>query len=167
MRLVNAEKCLKQELGLPPDIPGLSINSASGDSSGQTAYIWRLAVEYLEADVGPQGVQFGYAKLNTVIDIPGFAGAKSISALGVYPIEYYAGFGGTDGLKARLLERGRKWAGLAGSVSHLAYRGIAYIWLKAGMGQSEPIKYNVRNHRNFSSEARMYLFVLFRSIRGS
>jgi hypothetical protein len=148
VRLVNAEKYLKQEIGLPPDVSGLSINSALGDSSRQTAYIWRLVVEYLDADVDLPGVHFGYAKMDSVIDIPGFAGTKEISALGVYPIEYYAGFDGLDGLKARLIERGRKWAGLTGNVSHLAYKGIAHVWLKSGTGQSAPTKFKVCGHRN-------------------
>ena len=69
---------------------------------------------------------FGYAGLGRVIDIPRFKGAKKISSLLAYPIKYYPGPGGMDGLKKRLVERGKKWATLAGGMHHVAYRGLAF-----------------------------------------
>lgn len=98
--------------------------------------MWRLVVEYVEADVAelgergetPSGHTFGYAGLGVVLDIATFTGAKKIARLPTYPIQYYAGPGGVDGLKERLIRRGKKWAAIAGGVNHLAYRGIAWRW---------------------------------------
>lgn len=134
VRLIHAEKCQKAEFGggsAAFDISGLSVgfDSANSDNS---KFLYRLVVEYVETDIGPKGVRYGYAGLGTVVDIPGFTGTKKISTLGVYPLQYYEGPGGPDGLKARLVERGKRWASLAGGVHHLSYKGIAYLWRRAG-----------------------------------
>ena len=103
-------------------------------------YFWRLVVEYVEVDIGSPAddlnsgtnspasrtSSFGYAGLGRVLDVQRFKGTKKISSLIAFPIQYYAGPGGVDGLKARLVERGRKWAKLAGGMHHVAYRGLAF-----------------------------------------
>lgn len=147
VRLLHADKCQKQELNgnAPLDMSGLSLGSdASGSSMDHSKFLWRLVVEYLEVDVALKGIQFGYAKNVSVIDIPGFSGTKKISNLGVYPIQYYSGPGGPAGLKERLVVRGRRWADLAGGVSHLAYQGIAHLWHKGSMGW-EVLKFSVND----------------------
>ena len=142
-RLIAAEKCQKTDMmsGNPAmgmDLSGLTLGfdlSGGGQSGADTSkLLWRLSLEYLETEIGPQGAQFGFAPLTHVIQIPGFSGTKKIKDLGVYPISYYAGPGGPEGLKARLVERGRRWASLTGGVHHLAYKGIAYLWKKTGGG---------------------------------
>ncbi|KAI0697369.1 P-loop containing nucleoside triphosphate hydrolase protein [Cytidiella melzeri] len=100
-------------------------------------------VEYLETDVSTKGVQFGYARLGNVIDIPGFSGTQSISTLGVYPMKYYAGPDGHEGLKTRLIARGKRWADFAGGVNHLAYKGVAYIWRRGSTGSYDAVKTSV------------------------
>jgi hypothetical protein len=135
VRLVHIEKCQKAEYGGVPaafDLSGLSIGYDPGNEADNSKFLYRLVVEYLETDVGPKGVKYGYAGLGAVIDIMGFSGPRKISSLGAYPIQYYEGPGGPEGLKARLVERGTRWAKLAGGVHHLAYKGIAFVWQRAG-----------------------------------
>ncbi len=149
-RLVQAEKCQKSNMlagsSISVDFGNLSLGFDSlggGQSTADNSKIfWRLVVEYLETEIGPQGVQFGYAFLGSSIEIPGFTGTKKIKSLGVYPMGYYAGPGGPDGLKERLVERGTRWASLAGGVHHLAYKGIAYQWKKSP-GGSQCQKFSV------------------------
>ena len=66
--------------------------------------------------------------LGVVLDIPTFTGTRKISELPAFPIQYYAGPGGVDGLKSRLIARGKKWETIAGGVHHLFYHGIASRW---------------------------------------
>ncbi|OCH84460.1 P-loop containing nucleoside triphosphate hydrolase protein [Obba rivulosa] len=157
VRLLNAERCQQLGgsgvvaashdpssflLGMP----------AQAEQGGQSAqYLWRLTVEYVEVDAGARGrrqrqhekdqgpepiqyedpsapPQFGYANLGSVLDIQMFQGTKKISDLPIYPLQYYAGPDGVDGLKKRLIGRGKKWATLAGGMHHVSYRGIAVRW---------------------------------------
>ncbi|KAH9835014.1 P-loop containing nucleoside triphosphate hydrolase protein [Rhodofomes roseus] len=138
VRLTHAELCQKMDpQGAVPaahDPTGLIVGRQ--DSTQNMQYIWRLVVDYVEADIADASdvhrrdapPEFGYAGLGVVLDIPTFTGAKKISELPVFPIQYYAGPGGVEGLKARLIDRGKKWAGIAGGVHHLSYQGIASRW---------------------------------------
>lgn len=137
VRLIHAEKCQSAEMGggsAAFDSSGLSVRFESSNQDDNSKFSYRLVVEYLETDVTPQGIYYGYAGLGTVLDVPGFTGTKKISSLGVYPMKYYEGPGGPNGLKERLVSRGKRWASLAGRVSHLAYKGIAFIWHRSGPG---------------------------------
>ncbi|PCH36944.1 nucleoside triphosphate hydrolase protein [Wolfiporia cocos MD-104 SS10] len=147
VRLAHAELCQVPELqGVIPaqDPTGLFIGQQGPDQGMR--YLWRLAVEYVEADVAEPGnkettsIGFGFAGLGAVIDIYSFSGTRKISSLPAYPIQYYAGPGGVEGLKERLVQRGKKWAGIAGGVHHLAYRGIAYQWM-----QKQYIKHSINS----------------------
>lgn len=152
VRLIHAEKCQKPDqpghVSAAFDPSGLSIGSDGGNEHSKL--MWRLVVEYVEVDIGTRKepgvgtVGFGWAGLGTVVDIPGFAGAKKITDLGVFPFDYYLGPGGPDGLRQRLIERGKKWAGMAGGVHHLFYQGIAYQFKRNSMGSGTYIKCNVR-----------------------
>ncbi|TCD68283.1 hypothetical protein EIP91_011249 [Steccherinum ochraceum] len=136
VRLIHAEKCQKHDSGpgavsAAYDPSGLTISGVDGNEYSKL--LWRLVVEYVEVDIGTRkepvsggSVGFGYAGLGTVLDIPGFVGAMKISELGVFPIQYYAGPGGPEGLRTRLITRGKKWVEMAGGAHHLAYSGIAY-----------------------------------------
>ena len=143
VRLVHSELCQKADNQAPVsaayDPTGLLTSKNQGQ---QMQYFWRLVVEYVEVDVAahvddldagndsssaaPQVSAFGYAGLGRVLDIPRFNGTKKISSLLAFPIQYYAGPGGVEGLKTRLIARGRKWVGLAGGMHHVAYRGLAF-----------------------------------------
>ena len=79
----------------------------SGNDADNSKFFYRLVAEYVEVDVSPKGVQYGYAGLGTVIDIPGFSGTRKIKSMGTYPIQYYEGPGGPEGLRTRLVERAR------------------------------------------------------------
>ncbi|KAI0089637.1 P-loop containing nucleoside triphosphate hydrolase protein [Irpex rosettiformis] len=145
VRLLHADKCQKQDLQgqISFDISGMALGfESSGSTTDNSKFLWRLVVEYLESDVSPSGTHFGYAKMGTTIDIPGFTGTRDISTLGAYPIKYYTGPGGPDGLKQRLVERGKQWAKYAGGVSHLSYKGIAHLWVKSVMGH-DAARYSV------------------------
>ena len=146
VRLVHAELCQKADHQAPVsaayDPTGLLTSKASQEQ--QMQYFWRLVVEYVEADIGApadslgelgtgvnaraagQKPGFGYAGLGRVIDVPRFKGTKKISSLIAYPIQHYPGPGGVAGLKQRLIERGKKWASLAGGMHHVAYRGLGF-----------------------------------------
>ena len=140
VRLIHAEKCQKHDAGpgavsAAYDPSGLSISGADGNEYSKL--LWRLVVEYVEVDIGTRkdpvsggAVGYGYAGLGTVLDIPGFSGTMKITDLGVYPLQFYAGPGGPEGLKERLVARGRKWVEIAGGVHHLSYSGIAYQYRK-------------------------------------
>ncbi|KZT08241.1 P-loop containing nucleoside triphosphate hydrolase protein [Laetiporus sulphureus 93-53] len=134
VRLLHAE-LLKTVRGLLTNVHDPTGLTVGKDDDGQyNDHMWRFKVEYVEADVPEPGLRtkttnkFGYADLGTALYIHGFAGARKISNLDVFPIDYYAGPGGTRGLKERLIKRGRKWAAIAGGVHHLAYQGMASYW---------------------------------------
>ena len=138
VRLTHAELCQKLDpQGAVPaahDPTGLIVGRQDGNQNMQ--YMWRLVVDYVEADVadaadarkGITSTGFGYAGLGVVLDIPTFTGTRKISELPAFPIQYYAGPGGVDGLKSRLIARGKKWETIAGGVHHLFYHGIASRW---------------------------------------
>ncbi|THH28748.1 hypothetical protein EUX98_g5449 [Antrodiella citrinella] len=147
VRLIHAEKCQKHDAGpgavsAAYDPSGLTISGVDGNEYSKL--LWRLVVEYVEVDIGTRKdpvsggpVGFGYAGLGTVLDIPGFVGATKISELGVFPIQYYSGPDGPDGLRKRLISRGRKWAQMGGGVHHLSYSGIAYQFRKHPPGYAK------------------------------
>lgn len=83
---------------------------------------WQVDVEYVEFDSlgASKEAQFGLAKQSLVISQ--FKGARKITGLSVYPMEYFAG---VEELKARLIERGEKWAKLQG-MHHMYHSGFAF-----------------------------------------
>ncbi|KAH9934468.1 P-loop containing nucleoside triphosphate hydrolase protein [Epithele typhae] len=142
VRLVHSELCQKADnqaaVSAAYDPTGLL--TSKGSTEQQMQYFWRLVVEYVEVDIGAPADDlnpttgsstahkstFGYAGLGRVLDIQRFKGTKKISSLLAYPVKYYPGPGGVSGLRTRLIERGRKWATLAGGMHHVAYRGLAF-----------------------------------------
>ena len=156
VRLVQSELCQKADNQAPVsaayDPTGLL---ASKNQEHQLQYFWRLVVEYIEVDIGSpadnltpdnappanQKPAFGYAGLGRVLDVPRFKGTKKISSLVAFPMQYYAGPGGVEGLKARLIERGKKWVTLAGGMHHVAYRGLAFKFK-----EMSHVKYSVSLH---------------------
>ncbi|KAH9903164.1 P-loop containing nucleoside triphosphate hydrolase protein [Cubamyces lactineus] len=147
LRLVHAELCQKADaqaaVSAAYDPTGLLTHRTSQEQ--QMQFFWRLVLEYIEVDIGSPADNlgelgtgigakvendapptFGYAGLGRVIDVPRFKGAKKISTLVAYPIQYYSGPGGVEGLKERLIQRGKKWAEVAGGMHHVAYRGLAF-----------------------------------------
>lgn len=160
VRLVHSELCQKADnqaaVSAAYDPTGLL--TSKGGQEQQMQYFWRLVVEYAEVDIGgpaenlgdlgtganvkrAQKSTFGYAGLGRVIDVARFKGTKKISSLVAYPINYYAGPGGMEGLKERLIARGKKWATLAGGMHHVAYRGLAFRFK-----ETSHVKHSVRLH---------------------
>ncbi|KAI0634500.1 P-loop containing nucleoside triphosphate hydrolase protein [Trametes polyzona] len=160
LRLVHAELCQKADAQAPVsaayDPTGLLTSKNSQEQ--QMQFFWRLVVEYVEVDIGSHTDSsasdgnsdkekekdarptFGYAGLGRVVDVPRFKGAKKISTLGTYPIQYYPGPGGVEGLKERLVKRGKKWVEVAGGMHHVAYRGLAFMFKERSY-----IKYSVNS----------------------
>ncbi len=158
VRLVHSELCQKADhnaaVSAAYDPTGLLTSKNSQEA--QMQYFWRLVLEYIEVDIGAPAenlgdlgtganverakrMPFGYAGLGRVIDIPRFKGTKKISQLAAYPVQYYSGPGGVDGLKERLISRGKKWAQIAGGMHHVAYRGLAFRFKETSY-----IKHSVR-----------------------
>lgn len=99
---------------------------------------WDFEAEYVEYNENyhmehsdPDVPKFGLARSPT-LSIPIFYGTAKISSLPHYPIKYHPQ---VDGIKARLIERGRKWCALQG-VHHKYFKGT-------GVDQNS-VKYNVR-----------------------
>ena len=72
-----------------------------------------------------------------------FGGVRKINSLEAYPIQYHPN---PEQLKARLLERGRKWVSFKG-IHHMHYSGTAAITAKVG-GRKQLMKYNVSTSSN-------------------
>ncbi|CDO77722.1 hypothetical protein BN946_scf184969.g73 [Trametes cinnabarina] len=165
LRLVHAELCQKADATAPVsaafDPTGLLTSKSSQEQ--QMQYFWRLVVEYVEVDTGGPAddlvdlgtgvlsnaqkdvpTVFGFAGLGRVIDVPRFKGAKKISSLPAYPIQYYSGPGGLEGLRERLIKRGKKWTEVAGGMHHVAYRGLAF-------------KFKDRSYVKFSVNSRIMI----------
>ncbi|KAH9940253.1 P-loop containing nucleoside triphosphate hydrolase protein [Amylocystis lapponica] len=140
VRLVHAERCQKLKNPMAAEDPMEAFVGVDVVKQNNQQMIWRLVVEYVEADIDAPAT-FGYACLGA-LNIPGFAGARKISGFQAYPIAYYPGPGGAEGLKERLAERGRKWAMIAGGMHHMAYRGMAFRWEERVLG-SRYLKSNV------------------------
>ncbi|EPS96936.1 hypothetical protein FOMPIDRAFT_130886 [Fomitopsis schrenkii] len=166
VRLTHAELCQKLDpQGAVPaahDPTGLIVGRQDGNQNMQ--YMWRLVVDYVEADIadatdarkGSAPTGFGYAGLGVVLDIPKFTGTRKISELPAFPIQYYAGPGGVEGLKSRLVARGKKWETIAGGVHHLFYQGIASRWhLKSYVKHSVKSRVMI-DRRTFADTAPNY-----------
>ncbi|KAI0356819.1 P-loop containing nucleoside triphosphate hydrolase protein [Trametes cingulata] len=148
LRLIHTELCQKadSQAAVSAAFDPTGLLASKGSQEQQMQYFWRLVVEYIEVDIGSHtdaqargsgaasGAKprsdarpsFGYAGLGRVLDVPRFKGTKKISSLVVFPIEHYTGPGGVEGLKQRLIERGKKWVQVAGGMHHVAYRGLAF-----------------------------------------
>ncbi|KIL86775.1 hypothetical protein FAVG1_10031 [Fusarium avenaceum] len=89
--------------------------------------------KYFEFD----GKRFGYG--NTSVDIDEFQGAKKITSLSCYPLQYHHN---EDKLRRDLVERGKKFVSLSG-VHYKGYSGIAFMKRKKGM----VMKFNIQPSR--------------------
>ena len=75
-----------------------------------------IEVRFLDYD----GTRFGMSK--AIFDIPEFKGPRKISSLPVYPLAYHKD---SEVLKGQLIERGKKFVGLAG-MQYRLQKGIAF-----------------------------------------
>lgn len=104
------------------------------EGCGMTGPYYTLDCEYVEAfgnqpDTTRDGEdiactdkkRFGRAKMTTMI--MGFQGSIKIHQLRMFPIDYHPK---RDEIRARLIERGRKWAAHDG-IHHKHYSGIAFL----------------------------------------
>lgn len=98
------------------------------DRNGAPVY-W-LTCKYVDYD----GTRFGTNKLN--VSIPAYGGTRNITSLATHPLQYHVN---AEDLKEKLIERGAKVEGFAGS-HYRAYNGMG--WRLGNMGAKE--KYTVK-----------------------
>ncbi|KAM0187451.1 hypothetical protein ACHAPI_011167 [Fusarium lateritium] len=89
--------------------------------------------KYFEFD----GKRFGYG--NVAMEIADFQGAKKITSLSCYPLQYHQN---EDKLRRDLVERGKKFVSLSG-VHYKSYSGIAFMKRKKGL----VMKFNIQPSR--------------------
>ena len=76
-----------------------------------------VEILYLDND----GKKYGMAEMD--LQIKNFQGVKKITSLPVYPLKYHPN---SDEMKARLVERGKKFAGMSG-MHYKNHQGMAYF----------------------------------------
>lgn len=89
--------------------------------------------KYFEFD----GKRFGYG--NTSVEMEEFQGAKKITSLTCYPLQYHQN---EEKLRRDLIERGKKFVSLSG-VHYKSYQGIAFLKRKKG----QVMKFNIQPSR--------------------
>ncbi|CAG1995237.1 unnamed protein product [Fusarium graminearum] len=89
--------------------------------------------KYFEFD----GKRFGYG--NTSVEMEEFQGAKKITSLTCYPLQYHQN---EEKLRRDLIERGKKFVSLSG-VHYKSYQGIAFMKRKKG----QVMKFNIQPSR--------------------
>jgi hypothetical protein len=89
--------------------------------------------KYFEFD----GKRFGYG--NTAVEMEEFQGAKKITSLSCYPLQYHQN---EEKLRRDLIERGKKFVSLSG-VHYKGYQGIAFMKRKKG----QVMKFNIQPSR--------------------
>lgn len=89
--------------------------------------------KYFEFD----GKRFGYG--NTSVEMEAFQGAKKITSLSCYPLQYHQN---EEKLRCDLIERGKKFVSLSG-VHYKSYQGIAFAKRKKG----QVMKFNIQPSR--------------------
>ena len=90
---------------------------------------WVLQGRYLDYD----GKKFG--EVSRALLIPEFRGAKLITALETYPLQYHKEL---DAVTSELIARGKKFMSLQG-MHHYAYNGLAHI-----KKDGQPIKFSLK-----------------------
>ncbi|PFH57905.1 hypothetical protein XA68_14426 [Ophiocordyceps unilateralis] len=109
------------------------VDMAYHQSSIMRGNFYVIEGKYLEFD----GKKFGYG--TSAEDIPEFQGARKITSLPCYPLQYHKD---ETRVRQNLIERGKKFVALSG-VHYKCYSGVAYMKRKKG----SIIKFNVQQSR--------------------
>jgi hypothetical protein len=106
------------------------------DDNGSDAWTpeHSVATEVRRANAGQ-----AFGRVRSRLIIAPFAGAIRVNTLDAYPIQFHSS---EKELRARLVARGRKWAGLRG-IHHMTYKGTAAFAIGEGSCKKYA-KYNVR-----------------------
>ncbi|PGG97394.1 hypothetical protein GX51_07364 [Blastomyces parvus] len=100
-----------------PDEPrAFKIEYATKESSFMKGQWYDIEGRYLEYD----GKSFGMG--NMCVEVESFKGSRKISSLSCYPLKYHRD---PEGLKAKLVERGKKFVSLQG-VNYRFHKGMAF-----------------------------------------
>ncbi|EEH11708.1 conserved hypothetical protein [Histoplasma capsulatum G186AR] len=100
-----------------PDEPrAFKIEYASKESSFMKGQWYEIEGRYLEYD----GKSFGMGTMS--VEVESFKGSRKISSLACYPLKYHRD---PEGLKAKLVERGKKFVALQG-VNYRFHKGMAF-----------------------------------------
>jgi hypothetical protein len=115
---------------------------------------YQLSCESVDLIDRPMTNTLGIGRVQTIINVCYFKGTIKIASLDAYPIKYHPA--GKE-LRARLIERGRKWLRLTG-IYHKQYKGLAA--LQCG---DKVLKHNVcitNNPTRFFAHSRAFSAVL-------
>ncbi|PGH33682.1 hypothetical protein GX50_03509 [[Emmonsia] crescens] len=100
-----------------PDEPrAFKIEYATKESSFMKGQWYEIEGRYLEYD----GKSFGMGTMS--VEVESFKGSRKISSLACYPLKYHRD---PEGLKAKLVERGKKFVALQG-VNYRFHKGMAF-----------------------------------------
>jgi len=93
--------------------------------------LYMLTVEGVDVGNGDDMTEVApYLRTETVIAIPSFQGVQKVTSLVAYPLSYHPE---CNELEKRLIERGQRWARIAGGLHHMEYRGTGGIRQRQGL----------------------------------
>lgn len=101
------------------------VDYANKESSFMRGEWYCIEGRYLEYD----GKKFGLGDF--AADLDSFKGARKITSLAAYPIEYHQD---PEGLRKELIERGKKFVGLQG-MNYRAHKGLAFMKKKKAIAK--------------------------------
>jgi hypothetical protein len=101
------------------------VDYANKESSFMRGEWYCIEGRYLEYD----GKKFGLGDF--AADLESFKGARKITSLAAYPIEYHKD---PEGLRKELIERGKKFVGLQG-MNYRAHKGLAFMKKKKAIAK--------------------------------
>ena len=130
------------EQGAHPGRSAASASASSGTSRHGRARTTRrrgTAQSSGTSHATVSGSQRSFGRVQSKILIPSFKGTVKIDSLEAFPIQYHHD---PEGLKADLIERGKKWASMRG-IHHMQYDGTAARTCTGPTGK-KVLKYNVR-----------------------
>ncbi|KAF8530383.1 P-loop containing nucleoside triphosphate hydrolase protein [Hysterangium stoloniferum] len=123
---------------LTGDLQALQVGSSALVIPEMGCPRYDIILEGIDVDDSDQLNITGFTRIQSRIVIPIFKGTMKITSLDAYPIKFHPQ---EAELRERLLERGRKWAGIAVGIHHMSYHGTGGS--KVNKGQL--VKYNLNS----------------------
>lgn len=120
---------------LTGELQALQLTSATLTSPGLGPPFYDVILEGVDVDDSDVLHINGFTRIQTRVLIPSFKGTVKITSLEIYPIQYHPQ---QAEVREKLLNRGMKWAKIAGGIHHMYYEGTG--GLKCANGKM--IKYN-------------------------
>jgi len=127
---------------LTGNLQALQLTSANLTVPGMGIAFYDVILEGIDVDDSDVLKMEGFTRIQSRVVIPGFKGTMKIAALDAYPMIFHPQH---VELKEKFLERGRKWAKIAGGIHHVQYEGTGGVRCSNG----KMMKYNVSVAQNF------------------